>query len=123
MSGDADNPAPGGDAGQVLFRAIGVRHGEIWIAAVLAAAGLVFGCQASLLDFGTLALPGPGFIPRVLSLATIAVGGSAGARDELRADSGENVELGHLDVLIGLPAMLSVPLLAAPLRGLVTLCR
>jgi hypothetical protein len=122
MSGDADNPAPaGGDAGQVLFRAIGARHGEIWIAAVLAAAGLVFGWQASLLDFGTLALPGPGFIPLVLSLATIALGGIIGVREWLRADSGETVELGHRDVLIVLAAMLAVPLLFEPLGAYVTL--
>jgi hypothetical protein len=122
MSGDADNPAPaGGDPGQVLFRAIGVRHGEIWIAAVLAAAGLVFGWQASLLDFGTLALPGPGFIPLVLSLATIALGGIVGVREWLRADSGETVELGHRDVLIVFAAMLAVPLLFEPLGAYVTL--
>jgi len=122
MSGDADNPAPaGGDAGQVLFRAIGVRHGEIWIAAVLAAAALVLGWQASLLDFGTVALPGPGFIPLVLSLATIALGGIVGVREWLRADSGETVELGHRDVLIVFAAMLAVPLLFEPLGAYVTL--
>jgi hypothetical protein len=122
MNGDADNPAPaGGDAGQVLFRAIGVRQGEIWIAAVLAAAGLVFGWQASLLDFGTVALPGPGFIPLVLSLATIALGGIVGVREWLRADSGETVELGHRDVLIVFAAMLAVPLLFEPLGAYITL--
>jgi hypothetical protein len=122
MSGDVDNPAPvGGDAGQVLFPAISVRRGEIWIAAVLVVAGLVFGWQASLLDFGTLALPGPGFIPLVLSLATIALGGIIGLREWLRADSGETVELGHRDVLIVFAAMLAVPLLFEPLGAYVTL--
>jgi hypothetical protein len=122
MSGDADNPAPvGGDAGQVLFPAISVRRGEIWIAAVLVIAGLVFGWQASLLDLGTLALPGPGFIPLVLSLATITLGGIIGLREWRRADSGETVELGHRDVLIVCGAMLIVPLLFESLGAYVTL--
>jgi hypothetical protein len=122
MSGDADNPAPvGGDAGQVLFPAVSVRRGEIWIAAVLVIAGLVFGWQASLLDLGTLALPGPGFIPLVLSLATIALGGIIGWGEWRRADSGETVELGHRDVLIVCAAMLIVPLLFEPLGAYVTL--
>src|SRR5258708_40201855 len=109
MSGEADNPATaGGDAGQVLFRAIGVRHGEIWIAARLAAAGPVLGWQASLLDFGTVALPGPGFIPLVLSLATIALGGIVGVRGWPRAASRATGELGHRDVLILVAAMLAV---------------
>src|SRR5258708_16882642 len=100
MSGEADNPATaGGDAGQVLFRAIGVRHGEIWIAAVLAAAGLVLGGQASLLDFATVALPGPGFIPLVLSLATIALGGIVAVRYWLPAPSGATVTLRHPHLL------------------------
>ncbi len=122
MSGDVDNPAPvGSDAGQVLFQAISVRRGEIWIAAVLVVAGLVFGWQASLLDFGTVALPGPGFIPLALSLATIALGGIIAVMEWLRADSGETVELGHGDVLIVFAAMLAVPLLFEPLGAYVTL--
>jgi Tripartite tricarboxylate transporter TctB family len=122
MSGDTDNPAPvGGDAGQVLLPAISVRRAEIWIAAVLVVAGVVLGWQASLLDFGTLALPGPGFIPLVLSLATIALGGIIGVREWLRANSGETVELGHRDVLIVFAAMLAVPLLFEPLGAYVTL--
>jgi hypothetical protein len=122
MSGDVDNPAPvGGDTGQVLLPAISVRRGEIWIAAVLVVAGIVFGWQASLLDFGTLALPGPGFIPLVLSLATIALGGIIGVREWLRENSAETVELGHRDVLIVFAAMLAVPLLFEPLGAYVTL--
>ncbi len=122
MSGDADNPAPVGcDPGQVLFRAISARRGEIWIAAVLAAAGLVFASQASLLEFGDFSLPGPGFIPLALGLATFALGSIIGVREWLRADSGETVELGHRDVLIVFAAMLAVPLLFEPLGAYVTL--
>src|SRR5215467_13166561 len=122
MSGDVDNPAPvGGDAGQVLLSAVSARRSGIWIAAVLAIAGLVFAWQALLLDLGNLALPGPGFIPLVLSVATFGLAGIVGAMEWLQADSGETIELGHRDVLIVFAAMLAVPLLFQPLGAYVTL--
>jgi Tripartite tricarboxylate transporter TctB family len=121
MSGDPDNPAPAGDVGQVLFPAINVRRGGIGIAAVLAAAGLIFAWQSSLLDFGDPAMPGPGFIPLVLSLATVALATIIGVREWLRADSGETVELGHRDVLIVFAAMLALPLLFEPLGAYLSL--
>jgi hypothetical protein len=114
MNGEVDNPAPAaGDDGQVLFRAISVRDGGVWIAAVLAVAGLVFAWQASLLDFGNYQMPGPGFIPLVLSVATVALAAVIGVREWLHADSGETVALGHRDVLIVLAAMLAVVSMAA----------
>ena len=122
MSGDVDNPAPADrEAGEVLLPPINARSGGMWNAAVLVVAGLVFGWQALLLDFGTVALPGPGFIPLVLSLATIALGGIIAVMEWLRADSGETVELGHRDVLIVFAAMLAVPPLFEPLGAYVTL--
>jgi hypothetical protein len=122
MSGDVDNPAPGGnEAGRAWFPAVSARDGGIWIAAVLVVAGLVFGWQASLVDFGNLALPGPGFIPAVLSAATVALAGIIGAREWLRTDGGETVEFGHRDVLIVSAAMLAIPLLFEPLGAYVTL--
>jgi hypothetical protein len=122
MSSHEDNPAPdGADTGQVLFRAVSVRNGSIVIAAVLVATGLIFCRQALLLDFGTLALPGPGFIPLVLSLGTMAVAAVIGVREWMQADTGETVELGHRDVLIVLAAMLAVPPLFEPLGAYVTL--
>jgi Tripartite tricarboxylate transporter TctB family len=122
MSGDADSPAPADDeAGQVLFPAISHRHGGIWIAAVLAVAGLVFAWQALLLDLGNLALPGPGFIPLVLSVATVVLAGIIGFWEWRRADSGETVALGHRDVLIVFAAMLAVPPLFEPLGAYLTL--
>jgi hypothetical protein len=122
MSSDADNPASADSkTGPVLLPAVSVRSGGIWTAAVLSAAGLVFAWQALLLDFGTVALPGPGFIPLVLSLATIALGGIIAVMEWLRADAGETVELGHRDVLIVFAAMVAVPPLFEPLGAYVTL--
>ncbi len=121
MSGNADNPAPArDDAGQVLFGAIGVRDGGLWVAAVLALTGAVFAWQALRLDLGGFALPGPGFIPLVLSVATVVLAGIIGFR-EWRGNSGETVELGHRDVLIVFVAMLAIPLLFEPLGAYLTL--
>jgi hypothetical protein len=122
MSGDADNPAAArDDAGQVLFGAISVRDGGLWLAAVLALTGAIFAWQALLLDLGNLALPGPGFIPLVLSVATVVLAAIIGLREWRRADYGETVELGHRDVLIVFVAMLAVPLLFESLGAYLTL--
>jgi hypothetical protein len=122
MSGNADEAAPAdGDAGGILFGAINVRRGSIWIAALLAACGLLFLWQATLLDSGDLSLPGPGFIPLALSLLTIGLAGIIGITAWLRADSGETVALGHRDVLIVFVAMLAVPPLFEPLGAYLTL--
>jgi hypothetical protein len=122
MSGEVDDPAPAAsDAGPVLFSAISARQGGISIAAVLAVAGLVFAWQASLLDFGTYQMPGPGFIPLVLSVATVALAVIIGVGEWRQADSGETVALGHRDVLIVLVAMLAVPPLFERLGAYLTL--
>jgi hypothetical protein len=121
MSGDVDEPAPaGGNPAPVLFGAISVRSGSLWIAAVLAAAGLVFAWQAWLLDLGNVSLPGPGFTPLLLSALTFALACIIGVR-EWHADSGETVALGHRDVLIVFAAMLAVPPLFVPLGAYLTL--
>jgi hypothetical protein len=122
MSGEVHDPASAaGDDGQMLPRAINMRQGSIWIAAVLGAAGLIFLWQAAPLDFGTIAMPGPGFIPLILSLLIVALAAIIGVREWRQADSGETVELGHRDVLIVLAAMLFVPALFEPLGAYVTL--
>jgi Tripartite tricarboxylate transporter TctB family len=122
MGGDLENPAPGSsDARPALFHAINARRGGICIAAVLAAVGLIFTWQASLIDFGDFALPGPGFFPLVLGVLVFVVAVMIGARDWFQADSGETVALGHRDVLIVVAAMLAVPLLFEPLGAYLTL--
>jgi hypothetical protein len=93
----------------------------MWIAAVLVVTGLVFGWQASLLDLGSVALPGPGLIPLLLSAVTVALGCIIGVSDWLTADGGDRVELGHRDVLIVFAAMLAIPPLFEPLGAYLTL--
>lgn len=111
----------GNDTGQALVRAISARRGGMCVAAVLAGIGLVFTWQASLIDFGALALPGPGFFPLVLGILVFALAVVIGVGDWRRAPSAETVELGHRDVLIVLAALAAVPPLFEPLGAYVTL--
>ena len=120
MRGEVGNPAGHGAEG-VLFRAISARRGGMWIAAILAAIGLVFVWQASLIDFGEFTLPGPGFFPLMLGLLVFVLAAVVGVRLLLGADSHEPVDLGHRDVLIVFAAMLAVPLLFEALGAYVTL--
>jgi tripartite tricarboxylate transporter TctB family protein len=122
MSGDADNRATvSHETGRVLFPAVNTRQGALWIAAVLAVTGAVFASQTLLLDFGTLALPGPGLIPLVLAVLTVVLAGFIGFAEWRRPDSGETIELGHRDVLIVFVALLAVPSLFQPLGADATL--
>jgi hypothetical protein len=122
MSGDADDPAPAGhDAREVLLRKVSRRDGSLWIAAVLAVTGAVFTWQALLVDFGTIGLPGPGFVPLILAVLTVVFAGLIGFREWQQPDSGDTVELGHRDVLIVFAAMLAIPPLFEPLGADVTL--
>src|SRR5215468_3994509 len=106
---------------QPLLRAISARRGGMWVAGVLAATGLLFAWQASLIDFGDFALPGPGFFPLVLAVLVVMLSVVIGVGDWLGAESHETVELGHRDVLIVFAAMLAVPLLFEPLGAYITL--
>jgi len=104
-----------------LLRAISARRGGMWVAGALAATGLLFAWQASLIDFGDFALPGPGFFPLVLAVLVVMLSVVIGVGDWLGAESHETVELGHRDVLIVLAALLAVPLLFEPLGAYITL--
>jgi len=100
---------------------IGARRGGVALACVLAAVGLVFAWQATLLDLGGIGLPGAGFFPLVLGGALAALAAAicvACLRD--RTDD-KPVELGHRDVLIVFAALLAVPLLFEPLGAYGTL--
>jgi hypothetical protein len=118
---NVDDPRARSDAGQVLVRAISARHGGMCVAAVLGAIGLIFAWQASLIDFGDLALPGPGFFPLVLGVLVFVLAAVIGVRDWFGTADGETVELGHRDVLIVLAAMAAVPPLFEPLGAYATL--
>jgi hypothetical protein len=118
---NVDDPRARSDAGQVLVRAISARHGGMCVAAVLGAIGLIFAWQASLIDFGDFALPGPGFFPLVLGVVVFVLASVIGVRDWFQTAGGETVELGHRDVLIVLAAMAAVPALFEPLGAYATL--
>ena len=110
-----------GPAARVLPRAISVRAGGIAVAASLAATGLVFAWQASLIDLGDLGLPGPGFFPLLLGVTVVFLSAVVSGRLVLAPATGEPVAFGHRDVLIVLAALLAVPLLFEPLGAYLTL--
>jgi hypothetical protein len=122
MTGDLDDPLrTGAQAGEGLLRAISARRGGICVAAALAFTGLLFTWQASLIDFGDFALPGPGFFPLVLGVLVLVLAVVIGVGDWLQASSQETLELGHRDVLIVFAALLAVPLLFERLGAYATL--
>jgi hypothetical protein len=100
---------------------IGDRLGGIAVACALAAIGLLFAWQASLLDLGGVGLPGPGFFPLLTGGALTAF--AIMIAIELLRSSGErgSVAFGHRDVLIVFAALLAVPLLFEPLGAYGTL--
>lgn len=104
-----------------LPRAVGVRHGSLVMAGMLALTGLIFVWQASMLDLGRPGLPGAGFFPLALGLLLVMFSVVIGIGDWRRSVSGESLEFGHPQVLITLAALLAVPLLFEPLGGYVTL--
>lgn len=85
-------------------RPVSARLGEIVMSLALLATALFFVVQSSLLSFGTLSLPGPGFFPLWLGIAlgVLALGVLYAS---MREPSGEIVFLGHRDVLVVLVAL------------------
>jgi putative tricarboxylic transport membrane protein len=108
-------------AARWLPRAVSVRRGGIAVATVLAGVGLLFAWQASLLDFGGLDLPGPGFFPLVLGIAVFVLAVLIGFECWRGAGEGGTVELGHRDVLIALAALLAAAALFEPLGAYLSL--
>ena len=108
-------------AARTLPRVISARRGGIAVAASLAATGLVFAWQASLIDLGDLGLPGPGFFPLLLGVIVVLLSAVIAGRLLLAPAEGEPVAFGHRDVLIVLAALLAVPLLFEPLGAYLTL--
>lgn len=105
----------------MLPRAICVRRGGLLTAGALALVGLIFVWQASLLDLGGMALPGPGFFPLVLGAVLTALAGVIGSEVWREAANAERVDLGHRDVMVVFAAMLAVPPLFEPLGAYLTL--
>ncbi|HMA70732.1 MAG TPA: tripartite tricarboxylate transporter TctB family protein [Xanthobacteraceae bacterium] len=122
MRSDFETPSGvGTGAGQSLLRAVSARRGGICVAGALAATGLLFAWQASLIDFGDFALPGPGFFPLALAVSVVLLSVVIGVEDWLGAGHQGTIELGHRDVLIVLAALLAVPPLFEPLGAYLTL--
>jgi hypothetical protein len=118
VTGTSD-PAP--RPPRALPWAVPLRGGSLTGALALAAAGLCFATAALMLDFGSLALPGPGFFPFVLG-AALAGFSAAIAADLLRRPAEtQKIELGHRDVLITLAALVGICLLFERLGAYVTL--
>jgi hypothetical protein len=109
------------DARGMLPREICLRRGGLWTAGTVGAIGVLFVWQASLLDLGDIALPGPGFFPFVLGAVLAALAAVIGSEIWRTAASSETVELGHRDVMVVLAAMLAVPPLFEPLGAYLTL--
>ena len=101
--------------------AICARRGGLAVAGAIAACGLLFVWQASLLDLGHVGLPGPGFFPLVLGAAVAAFAVVIGLERWRMPADGQKIEIGHRDVLIVIAAMLGVPLLFEPLGAYLTL--
>jgi putative tricarboxylic transport membrane protein len=108
-------------AARWLPRSVSARRGGIAVAAVLAAVGLVFAWQASLLDLGGFELPGPGFFPLVLGILVFAFAVLIAIEGLRGAGGGETVELGHRDVLIVLAALAAAAALFEPLGAYLSL--
>jgi putative tricarboxylic transport membrane protein len=108
-------------AARWLPRTVSARRGEIVVAAVLGAVGLLFAWQASFLDFGGFDLPGPGFFPLVLGVLVFAFAVLIAIEVWRGATESETVELGHRDVLIVLAALVVVAALFEPLGAYLSL--
>ena len=102
-------------------RAVSGRRGGIVVAALLAAVGLLFAWQASLLDFGGLDLPGPGFFPLVLGVLVFAFAALIAIEAWRETGDGGTIELGHRDVLIVMAALIAVAALFEPLGAYLSL--
>ncbi len=105
----------------LLPRFVRARAGGIATAAALAAVGLWFVWQASLLDLGDFELPGPGFFPLAVGGVVFICASFLAGRLWASLPYGEAIAFGHRDVLIVIGALFLVPLLFDRLGALITL--
>ena len=89
-------------------RAFCVRYCGLFGAAGLAAIAVFFIIQASVLAWGSVALPGPGFFPLLLGIALLVCSIWIAAQLWRGKPTGENHELGHRDVVISMVALLLI---------------
>ena len=121
MLPDQSMPPPEADEQGAWARPVPVRVGESLLALALLGLGLFFAWQASLLSFGGVGLPGPGFFPFALgiALALLALALLFALRRE--GHDGEAVFLGHRNVLVTMLALAGAALAFERLGAYVTL--
>lgn len=102
-------------------RSFCVRHCGLFCAAALAAVAVFFISQASLLAWGSLSLPGPGFFPLVLGVVLLFCSIWIGFGLSQETTTGETHELGHRDVIVAMVAMLLIAPLFESLGAYLTL--
>lgn len=102
-------------------RSFCIRHCGLFCAAGLAAIAVFFIIQASMLSWGSVALPGPGFFPLLLGVALLFCSAWIGAQLWRGKPTGENHELGHRDVIIAMLALLLIAPAFETLGAYVTL--
>jgi len=100
---------------------LGARSSGIILASLIALIGLLFAWQSSLLDRGSVSLPGPGFFPFVLAITVILLSVVIGIEHWQAPTKGEKITLLHRDVLIVMAASLAVPLVFDWLGALATI--
>ncbi len=115
------NAFPPAGARTLLPVIVNARRGGMFVAGVLAAIGLLFVWQASLIDLGDFDLPGPGFFPLALGIIVFVLALVTGARLWGAPADPEPVGLGHRDVLLVFVALMVVPLVFETLGALITL--
>lgn len=93
-----------------MARAIRAGAGEAAAAIALGAVGGFFAWHANRLPFGTLAEPGPGFLPLLLGLLLVACAAALLWRTRIAARGMTGTELGHRDVVIAYLALVLLPL-------------
>ena len=103
-----DQPPPVLEKPPAWPRAFCVRYCGLFCAAGLAAIAVFFIIQASMLSWGSVALPGPGFFPLVLGIALLVCSIWIGVQLWRGEPTGENHDLGHRDVIIAMLALLLV---------------
>jgi putative tricarboxylic transport membrane protein len=87
-------------------RPVSTRWGELVTAAALFACALFFVWQSAAMPFGRVGLPGPGFFPFALGIALGVVALAIGVQIWREQPAGEQIELGHRDVVIVFAALI-----------------
>jgi hypothetical protein len=106
----ADPNTPEADEQGAWGRPVSARLGEIAMAVALLATGGFFIWQSAQLQFGSVALPGPGFFPLVLGIALALFSLAVLYAAAVGTDAAAKVFLGHRDVLVVMAALIGVAL-------------